>query len=137
MNYETEVDLIITVVKKGWGELALKASMDAGARGGTIVYGRGVGIHEQKTLLGMRIEPEKEILLTAVKSDNEDVILMAIAEAVGLDKPGSGVSMVIPLKKLIGRVHMFTDCEPQAEAPKTTDGASAPQPEGNAETEQS
>lgn len=137
MNYETEVDLIITVVKKGWGELALKASMDAGARGGTIVYGRGVGIHEQKTLLGMRIEPEKEILLTAVKSDNEDVILMAIAEAVGLDKPGSGVSMVLPLKKLIGRVHMFTDTEPQVEAPITTDATSSAQPAENAKTEQS
>lgn len=137
MNYETDVDLIITVVKKGWGELALKASMDAGARGGTILYGRGAGIHEQKTLLGMRIEPEKEILLTAVKSDNEDVIMMAIAEAVGLDKPGSGVSMVLPLKKLIGRAHMFVDLEPEVVSPMETDGQSAPQPEENAETDES
>ncbi|MDD3398277.1 MAG: P-II family nitrogen regulator [Candidatus Methanomethylophilaceae archaeon] len=117
MNYETDVDLIITVVKKGWAEKALEASMNAGARGGTIMYGRGVGIHEQKTLLGMRIEPEKEILLTAVRSDNEDVILMAIAEAVELDKPGNGVSMVLPLKKLVGRAHMFVDVEPAIETP--------------------
>lgn len=120
MNYETDVDLIITVVKKGWAEKALEASMNAGARGGTIMYGRGVGIHEQKTLLGMRIEPEKEILLTAVRSDNEDVILMAIAEAVELDKPGNGVSMVLPLKKLVGRAHMFADLDP-TETTSTTD----------------
>ena len=120
MNYETDVDLIITVVKKGWAEKALEASMNAGARGGTIMYGRGVGIHEQKTLLGMRIEPEKEILLTAVRSDNEDVILMAIAEAVELDKPGNGVSMVLPLKKLVGRAHMCADLDP-TETTSTTD----------------
>jgi hypothetical protein len=121
MNYETDVDLIITVVKKGWGEKALEASMNAGARGGTVLYGRGVGIHEQKTLLGMRIEPEKEILLTAVRSDNEDVILMAIADAVELDKPGTGVSMVLPLKKLVGRVHMFSEMGPEAEGPVSDD----------------
>lgn len=137
MNYETEVNLIITVVKKGWGEQALKASLDAGARGGTIMYGRGAGIHEQKTLMGMRIEPEKEILLTAVKCDIEDVVMMAIAEAVGLDKPGSGVSMVVPLKKLIGRVHMFADSEPEIATPLATDDEPAPEPEGNLETEQS
>lgn len=109
MNCESDMDLILTVMKKGWAEKALEASINAGARGGTILYGRGVGIHEQKTLLGMRIEPEKEILLTAVCLDNEDVILTAIAEALELDKPGNGISMIVPIKKMIGRAHMFID----------------------------
>ncbi len=109
MNCETDVALIITVVKKGWAEVALKASVDAGAQGGTVMYGRGIGMHERKTLLGMRIEPEKEILLTAVKRSLSDQVLIAISEAAELNKPGQGIAMLVPLDKVIGRVHMIPD----------------------------
>ena len=33
--------LIITIVRKGWGDKVLEASMKAGAEGGTIFMGRG------------------------------------------------------------------------------------------------
>jgi len=36
------------VVPKGWGDSVIEASMKAGAKGGTIVFGRGLGIHEKK-----------------------------------------------------------------------------------------
>ncbi len=111
MRYETDISLIITVVKKGWAERALQASIDAGAQGGTITYGRGVGIHDQATLMGLRIEPEKEVLFTAVRSEAEETVMEAIADAVELDKPGNGFSMSLPLSKVIGRPHMFTDPE--------------------------
>ena len=107
MKCEEDVELIVTVVRKGWGEMAMKASLEAGSQGGTVMYGRGTGIHEQKTLLGMRIDPEKEILLTVVKSCISEKVLEAIAAAVELDKPGTGICMIIPLKKVIGRIHML------------------------------
>ncbi len=111
MNCETDVALIITVVKKGWAEAALRASVDAGAQGGTVMYGRGIGMHERKTILGMRIEPEKEILITAVKRSLSDQVLVAISKAAELDKPGQGIAMVLPLDKVIGRVHMIPEDE--------------------------
>jgi len=106
MKCEEDVELIVTVVRKGWGEVALKASMDAGAQGGTVMYGRGTGIHEQKTLLGIRIEPEKEILLTVVQRCISEKVLDAISQAVELEKPGTGIAMIVPLRKVIGRCHM-------------------------------
>ncbi|MDI3482692.1 MAG: hypothetical protein PWQ88_563 [Candidatus Methanomethylophilaceae archaeon] len=106
MECETDLTLIVTVVKKGWGEVALKASIDAGAQGGTILYGRGIGLHERRTILGMRIEPEKEILMTAIKRSLSEQVMNAIKEAIELDKPGQGISMLVPLEKVIGRVHM-------------------------------
>ena len=106
MKYEKDVELIITVMRKGWGEVALKASLDAGAQGGTIVFGRGTGIHERKTLLGMRIDPEKEVLFSVVRSEISEKVLDAIGKAVELEKPGTGIAMIVPLSKVIGRVHM-------------------------------
>ena len=54
-----EIALIMTIVGKGWGETVLEASMKAGAEGGTVLLGRGVGIREKQTIMGIPIEPEK------------------------------------------------------------------------------
>jgi len=58
--------LIVSIVGKGWGSTVLEASVGAGARGGTVLFGRGAGINEQEKIFGMSIEPEKEIVLTVV-----------------------------------------------------------------------
>ena len=60
----SKASLIVTIVRKGWGNTVLEASVKAGAQGGTVLFGRGAGINEQEKILGIPIEPEKEILLT-------------------------------------------------------------------------
>lgn len=99
-------NLIVTIVNKGWSEKVIHASREAGASGGTILMGRGAGIHENRTLFGLPIEPEKEIILTVVEVDQTDVILSAIEEAAELNTPGMGIAFVINLEKMAGRVHM-------------------------------
>ena len=66
--------LIVSVVRKGWGSTVMDASVRAGARGGTVMNGRGAGIHEQEKIFGMSIEPEKEIVLTIAYRDQVDRI---------------------------------------------------------------
>jgi nitrogen regulatory protein P-II 1 len=100
-------DLIVTIVNKGVSENVLKASKEAGAEGGTIVFGRGAGIHETKTMLGIPIEPEKEIVLTAVPRSLTDRVLEAIVEGGELDKPGTGIAFVIELRRIAGICHLF------------------------------
>jgi nitrogen regulatory protein P-II 1 len=94
-------------VNRGWAERILKASKKAGAEGGTVVYGRGSGIHETKTILGIPIEPEKEIILTAIPEENTEEVLSAIIEAGNLDRPGTGVAFVVELKKVAGICHIL------------------------------
>ncbi len=100
-------DLIVTIVKKGWVEKIVDASRKAGAEGGTIIPGRGIGIHESKKLLGIPIEPEKEILLTLVPKEITDEVLSAIIEAGELNKKGTGVGFVLDLKRVVGIVHFL------------------------------
>ena len=70
--------LIVTIVRKGWGSTVLEASVNAGARGGTVLFGRGAGVNEQEKIFGMSIEPEKEIVLTLVNPDQVDIVLNEI-----------------------------------------------------------
>jgi len=111
MKCEGCQDLIVTIVKKGWSEEVVQASIRAGAEGGTILMGRGTGIHEKRTILGIYIEPEKEIVLTVVHPEQTDQVLDEINRAAKLDEPGQGIGFVIPLKSVVGRVHMFLDGE--------------------------
>jgi len=100
-------DLIVTVVDKGASEKVLRSAKGAGAEGGTIIFGRGSGIHETKTMLGIPIEPEKEIVLTAVPRSLTDKVLEAIVEGADLDQPGTGIAFVLELRKIAGICHLF------------------------------
>jgi nitrogen regulatory protein PII len=113
---ESGIFLIITVVNKGWGEKVLETSMKAGATGGTIILGRGMGIHEQRTLLGISLEPEKEVVLSVVRSDEREVILNEIVSATDLEKPGAGIAFTLPIDKLLGISHHFVDAPQSADA---------------------
>ncbi|MBM4433352.1 MAG: P-II family nitrogen regulator [Chloroflexi bacterium] len=104
---ETEISLIVTIVNKGWGDTVLEASMKAGAEGGTILIGRGVGIHEKRTILGICIEPEKEVVLSVTYPDKKEAILQEIVRAAELEKPGAGIAFVLPIEKVVGVVHLF------------------------------
>ncbi len=100
------VSLIISIVRKGWGNTVLEASIAAGAHGGTVVFGRGVGIHEQDSILGIPIEPEKEVVLTLTYADQVNAILAEIVRAAELNKPGHGLAFVVPVDKVVGIPHV-------------------------------
>lgn len=99
-------DLIVTIVNRGSAEDVIAASREAGAEGGTVVLGRGIGIHEKAKFLGIPIEPAKDIVLTVTPEEKTDRILEAIREKAELDKPGHGIGFVVPLKKVIGIAHL-------------------------------
>lgn len=102
-----KVSLIVTIVRKGWGDKVLEASMKAGAEGGTILYGRGVGVHEMQKILGVSIEPEKEIVLSITYPDKNEAILREIVRATDLEKPGAGIAFVVPVEKVVGVAHLL------------------------------
>jgi len=106
-----DYDLIVTIVGRGYADRIIRASKEAGAEGGTIVYGRGTGIHEQKTLLGIPVDPEKEIILTLIPNESTDQVLSAIVKAGNLEKPGTGISFVLEVKKVAGIVHLLKNID--------------------------
>jgi nitrogen regulatory protein P-II 1 len=99
--------LIITIVRNGWGDKVLEASMKAGAEGGTILMGRGTGVHEQQKLLGIPIEPEKEIVFSVVHPDKSEAILQKIVQDCELEKPGAGIAFVVPVERVVGISHLL------------------------------
>ena len=107
----SNLSLIVSIVRKGWGSTVLEASVKAGARGGTVLFGRGAGINEREKIFGMSIEPEKEILLTIVSASQVDTILDAIVRAGELNDTGQGIAFVLPVEKVAGVARFMTQAQ--------------------------
>lgn len=74
-----------------------------GVEGSTIMYGKGMAekrIYEQ--ILGIKYEPEKEIILMAVESSKVDNVLDTMIKNERLNEPGHGIAVVLNLNKCVG-----------------------------------
>lgn len=99
---EDSWSLIITIVNKDWGRVVIDAAKEAGAKGATVLHGRGSGAENIPHLFGIPIEPEKDIVLNAVPTNISDAVMQAIAKSAALQKPGQGISLRVPLTGATG-----------------------------------
>ncbi|WP_147803099.1 P-II family nitrogen regulator [Alkalicoccus halolimnae] len=104
-------DLIITIVNKGESGKVIDASNRGGAEGGTVMSGRGSGIHEKAKLFSIQIEPEKDVVLTLIKRSQTRDVLKAIEEDVKINEPGKGISFVLPVEETVGIHHLLEETE--------------------------
>jgi len=111
---EIPFDLIITIVNKGNSQKVVEAAKKAGADGGTLLFGRGTGIHEHAKLFGITIEPEKEVVLTLIKRDMCERVLDAIVLEADLNKPGKGIAFVLEVERVVGINHLLDKIKAEA-----------------------
>lgn len=99
--------LIVIIVKKGLARKVIKACKEAGSEGGTVIQGKGVGTHETGSILGIKLEPEKNIILSLVKNSDVNSVLHNITKKAELDKPGTGIGFVINSHSITGIAHLL------------------------------
>ena len=80
----------------------LPGAEEAGARGGTIIHGRGTANREAEKLFQIVIQPDKEIVMIVVRSEIKDDVLKAVNEKAGLDTAGQGIAFSLPVDKAVG-----------------------------------
>lgn len=98
----TMYQLITVIVEKGKAEEVVDAATEAGSTGGTIINGRGSGIHETSKLFSMEVEPEKEIVLILSVKEKTEAIVTMINEKLTIEKPGNGILFVQDVTKSYG-----------------------------------
>lgn len=101
-NMENERSAIFTIVNKGMANYVVDASLEAGARGGTILNARGSGATQTKHVFDIEIDPAKEIVLTIVEKEKVDAVVKAIRKTAEIEKDGLGILFVVPLDKTFG-----------------------------------
>ena len=95
-------DAIYIIVDKGKGEQVLDEANKVGAKGATLMKGRGSGIHEQTKIFNMPIEPEKDIVMIITKENKTEKITTHIRDKFEISKPGKGIIFVQKVSKIYG-----------------------------------
>ena len=83
--------MINVIVNKGYAEDAMEAARKAGAGGGTIIGARGTAKEDDAAFFGMKIVPEKELLMILVPDSKKEDILAAITALPCFKEAGSGI----------------------------------------------
>lgn len=89
-------ELINVIVNKGYAEDAMDAARKAGAGGGTIISARGTAREDDAKFFGMKIVPEKDLLMILVPADKKEPIIEAITNLPCLSEAGSGILFCTP-----------------------------------------
>lgn len=97
--------LLFIVVPQGHADDLVEKARAAGAVGGTILHGKGFGVHDASLLFGIHIEPEKEVLLLLVRQAVCEQIVRTLVEQGRLSEPGRGVCFVLPVARVTGLSH--------------------------------
>lgn len=94
--------MVVCIVNTGYSQVVMEAAREAGARGGTILHGRGTANQEAEKLFQIVVQPEKELVMIIVKDEIKDAVMMAINKKAGLETNGQGIAFSLPVDRTIG-----------------------------------
>ena len=95
-------EVVLCILNNGFSEAAMDAARAAGARGGTIMHGRGTASKDAEKLFNITIQPEKEIVMILVACDIRDAVLKALYDAVGVNTEAQGIAFTLPVENVVG-----------------------------------
>jgi nitrogen regulatory protein PII len=93
---------ILAIVNNGFSEAAMDAAKACGAKGGTVLHGRGTMSKEAEKFFNISIQPEKEIVMILAQNDLVDGILKGLYNAVGTSTPAQGIAFALPVDEVVG-----------------------------------
>ncbi|MBP0959276.1 MAG: hypothetical protein J5992_04040 [Oscillospiraceae bacterium] len=99
---EAKYELIVTIVNRGGFEAVKEAAKSAGARGGTLLHGLGLGGEEAAKFLGISIQPEKDVVFIVVGKDDRDEVMKNIMEEAGIMTENKGICFSLPVDTALG-----------------------------------
>lgn len=95
-------EVIFAIVNTGYAEEAMHVAREKGARGGTIINGRGVAREKEAAFFGFTIHAEKEILMLVVEKDIRDQVLHALYQQMGMQQKAQGIVFALPVAEAAG-----------------------------------
>ena len=104
-------EVIFAIVNAGFAEDAMAVAREQGARGGTILNGRGVARENEAAFFGITIHAEKEILMMVVEKEIRDNVLNALYKQMGMDKKAQGIAFSLPVSDAAGLVKLPEETE--------------------------
>lgn len=95
-------ELIVCIVNTGFTDAVMNAAKEVGARGGTVIHGRGTANKDAEEFFHISIQPDKELVMILVPSEIKDNVLHAVYQQAGLKTAGQGIAFSLPVTNVVG-----------------------------------
>lgn len=102
MAIKTDYEMVFVIANEGYSDMIMEAARSAGAKGGTVIKGRGTGAENTEKFLGFSIAKEKEIHLLVTPAQGRNHIMKAIMEKAGLESKAQAMVFSLPVSHAIG-----------------------------------
>lgn len=86
---------VVAIVNRDYADDALAAARKAGAGGGTVLQARGTASEDDAAFFGVRLVPEKDVLVIVAEAEKADGIVEAIRSAPCFAEKGSGIVFAV------------------------------------------
>ena len=93
----SEYDVIFCIVNAGYGDVAIEEARKVGVTGGTILNGTGTCKPDAEEFYGIKIHPDKSVLMMVLKHNLTDKVLHALYKTVGITSPAQGMAFSMPI----------------------------------------
>ena len=93
----TELKALYIIVNAGFASEVVEIARSLGSTGATIINARG-SVAKPKTILGITIDTEKEIVLSVVEKDVAIKIMEQVKEKAGVGTPAHGLCFFLPVE---------------------------------------
>ena len=97
-------EVIFAIVNSGFAEDVMDVARENGARGGTILTGRGVIDENAAAFFNITLNSDKEILMMVVEKEIRDKILNAIYKVMDMAKKAKGIAFSLPVTDVAGLI---------------------------------
>lgn len=105
-KYTPELDfpyeLLIAIANSGRTDMVMNAARAAGARGGTVIHGKGTGSENAERFYNVSIASEKELVMIVAEKSNKSDIMKAIVRSAGPDTEAGAIVFSLPISEAAG-----------------------------------
>ena len=112
MFIKQDLNLIVTVVARGFSDTVMAVAKSEGAEGATIISARGSDVNASDTVLGVSIQPEKEVVMILARKQLRKKIMRAICKECGLGSESKGICFSLPVDEVGGLSHQLLTKKP-------------------------
>lgn len=87
-----DYELVMAIANAGTTDIVMNAARAAGARGGTVIHGKGTGSGDAQKFHRISIADEKEVVLIVAAAEIKSAVMYSILEKAG---PGSAAGTLV------------------------------------------
>ena len=101
MKQNNNMKLLLIIITAGHVDEVMEIARSAGAKGATIINARGEGA-QHKTVMGITLDSEKEIILCIIDDATSENVMSAIKEHAGVKTPANSICLSLPVDNMVG-----------------------------------